>query len=142
MPIDIVIRPRDEPIQRHRHVQKDYSHEAHMMPDNGSRSGSRIGGHLSRARRSRQSASRNARDVAARAGDFTGSFTQQALVWLVALKLLGVIVIFSTVVQYGFDLPKSLWSRALEWSIAAALIIAFVRHGTAIVPRGRVHLLV
>jgi len=97
---------------------------------------------LSRARRSRQSASRNARDVGARAGDFTGSFTQQALVWLVALKLLGVIVIFSTVVQFGFDLPKSSWSRALEWPIAAALIVAFVRHGTAIVPRGRLHLLV
>src|SRR5438445_48227 len=99
-------------------------------------------GILSRASRSRRSASRRARDVAPRTGDFSGSFAQQALLWLVALKLLGVIVVFSTVVQFGFDLPKSLWSKALEWPMAAILAIALLRYGTAIVPRTRLHVLV
>ena len=97
---------------------------------------------MSRASRSRRSASRRARDVAPRTGDFSGSFAQQALLWLVALKLLGLIVLFSTVVQFGFDLPKSLWSKALEWPMAAILAIALLRHGTAIVPRTRLHVLV
>src|SRR5947199_6013663 len=99
-------------------------------------------GILSRASRSRRSASRRARDVAPRTGDFSGSFAQQALLWLVALKLLGLIVLFSTVVQFGFDLPKSLWSKALEWPMAAILAIALLRHGTATVPRTRLHWLV
>src|SRR5439155_1124704 len=72
----------------------------------------------------------------------SGSFAQQALLWLVALKLLGLIVVFSTVVQFGFDLPKSLWSKALEWPMAAILAIGLLRYGTAIVPRTRLHVLV
>src|SRR3989442_14026794 len=99
-------------------------------------------GMLSRASRTRRSASRRARDAAPREGEFTGSFAHQALLWLVALKLLGLIVVFSTVVQFGFDLPKSLWSKALEWPMAAILAIALLRYGTAIVPRTRLHVLV
>src|SRR2546428_11062972 len=79
------------------------------------------GGHLSRASRSRRSASRRARDVAPRTGDFSGSFAQQALLWLFALKLLGLIVVFSTVVQVRFHLPKALLSKAPERAMAAIL---------------------
>ena len=41
----------------------------------------------------------------------------------------------------AFQLPKALISRAFDWPIAAALLIAFVTHGNAIVPRHRLHVL-
>src|SRR2546425_129138 len=95
-----------------------------------------------RARIARLVGSAIAEDVASREGEFTGSFAHQTLLWLVALKLIGLIVVFSTVLQFGFDLPKALWSRALEWPVAAILVVALLRHGTGIVPRSRLHVLV
>ena len=42
----------------------------------------------------------------------------------------------------AFDLPKALVGRAAMWLTLVALAVALLRHGTAIVPRTRLHLLV
>ena len=44
--------------------------------------------------------------------------------------------------QLGFDLPKALWSRALEWPIAAVLLLTVYRYGRAVLPWTRLHLFV
>jgi O-antigen ligase/tetratricopeptide (TPR) repeat protein len=40
----------------------------------------------------------------------------------------------------AFDLPKSLFSRGLEWALAALIVLALARHGSAVVPRTWLHL--
>ncbi|HAF09065.1 MAG TPA: hypothetical protein DCK98_03150 [Chloroflexi bacterium] len=40
----------------------------------------------------------------------------------------------------AFDLPKSLFSRALEWALAALIVLALARHGSWILPRTWLHL--
>jgi O-antigen ligase len=73
----------------------------------------------------------------------TSVFDQSALhfliVSLVTIKVAGLILIFDPVGLLSFELPKSLFSRALEWLIAGALLIAFVRYGFGIIPRTRMH---
>jgi O-antigen ligase len=67
---------------------------------------------------------------------------QQLLVSLVAVKIAGLLLIFDAAGLQSFDLPKSLFSRSMEWLIAGALVIALLRHGVAIVPRTPLHLAV
>src|SRR5438552_2001275 len=44
--------------------------------------------------------------------------------------------------QFGFDIVKALWSRAIEWPTAAALLLTLYRYGLAVIPRTRLHFLV
>ncbi|MDQ2953122.1 MAG: hypothetical protein M3R54_12765, partial [Chloroflexota bacterium] len=70
---------------------------------------------------------------------FSRSTLQQLLVSLVAIKVAGLVLIFDAVGLQSFDLPKSLFGRAMEWLIAGALLIAVLRYGRSIVPRTPVH---
>src|SRR5439155_1936971 len=72
-----------------------------------------------------------------------GSRLRALLVALVAVKVVGLIVLFdwSQRAIDVFDLPKSLFSRAVEWFILGVLVVALLRWGTSIVPRSRVHVL-
>ena len=47
------------------------------------------------------------------------------------------VVVFDPRGDIAFDLPKSLASRAIEWTIGAVLILALLRYGRAILPRSR-----
>ncbi|MBI3522606.1 MAG: O-antigen ligase family protein [Chloroflexi bacterium] len=62
--------------------------------------------------------------------------------WLVALKIAGIIVVFHPLALSAFDLPKSLFSRGLEWWIGGVLVASLLRFGPSIVPRTRLHLAV
>jgi tetratricopeptide (TPR) repeat protein len=73
---------------------------------------------------------------------FDSSSLRQALVLLVALKIVALILAFDPAGLQAFDLPKSLLSRALSWLLAGFIALALVRFGTAIVPRTRLHLAV
>jgi O-antigen ligase len=73
---------------------------------------------------------------------FEGSGLRRILIALVLIKIVGLVVVFTWNTQLGFDLPKALWSRALEWPTAAVLGLAFYRYGVALLPRTRAHLLV
>ena len=59
--------------------------------------------------------------------------------WTVALKVVGIILIVDTLGVQGFDLPKSLFSRATAWLLAALIGWSVVRYGPAIVPGSRIH---
>ncbi|MGH2500582.1 MAG: hypothetical protein ACRDF0_10905, partial [Candidatus Limnocylindria bacterium] len=78
---------------------------------------------------------------AARAADdpFSGSVLRSALVALVSLKIMGLLLIFDPGGAQAFDLPKSLFSRAVEWLIAATLLLSLASFGPRIVPRTRLH---
>ena len=43
--------------------------------------------------------------------DWDSSILRHVLLALILIKLIGVIVVFSWTGQFGFDLPKALWSR-------------------------------
>jgi O-antigen ligase len=70
---------------------------------------------------------------------FARSTLQQLLVSLVAIKIAGLLVIFDAAGLQSFDLPKSLFSRSMEWLIAGALVIALLRYGRSIIPRTPLH---
>ena len=78
---------------------------------------------------------------AARRFDFDSSLVRQSVVWLLAAKIFGLIVLFDPGGFQAFDLPKSLFSRATESALGAALLVALIRYGWAIVPRTRIHFL-
>jgi O-antigen ligase/Tfp pilus assembly protein PilF len=67
-----------------------------------------------------------------------------AIVAAIAAKVVGLVLLFdwSGRALNPFDLTKSVWSRALEWGLAALLLIALVSFGPAILPRTRLHLAV
>lgn len=67
---------------------------------------------------------------------------RRLIVALVALKVAGIILFFDPYGLQAFDLPKTLFSHALAWIIAGCLLVALLRHGTAIVPRTPLHLVV
>src|SRR5205085_8503632 len=62
--------------------------------------------------------------------------------WLAALKILPLVVVFEPAGAVSFDLPKSLASRAIEWAIGAVLLVALLAHGRGILPRTRLHVAV
>ncbi len=74
--------------------------------------------------------------------EFASSRLRQVLVWLVVLKVVGIVVVFDPAALLSFDLAKSVYSRALEWALVAALAVAILRFGTAIFPRSPLHWLV
>ncbi len=73
---------------------------------------------------------------------FEGSLYRRAIVWLVGLKILGILLIFYPPAIQVFDLPKSVFSRAIEWLLIPLLVLAVVRYGFAIVPRSPLHVFV
>lgn len=75
-------------------------------------------------------------------GQFESSWLQLAVVFVVALKIAGILLAIDANGLQTFDLPKSLLSRAAEWALAALLALSLARHGWSIVPRTRLHLLV
>lgn len=73
---------------------------------------------------------------------FDESVSRQILVSLVAIKIAGLILIFDVAGLLSFELPKALFSRAMEWLIAGTLLITVLRYGPGIMPRTRLHLAV
>ena len=73
---------------------------------------------------------------------FGTALLRHVLVWLVAAKILVLIVVVDPLGLSAFDVPKSLLGRAIGWLTVAALGVALLRCGTSIVPRTRLHLLV
>lgn len=67
------------------------------------------------------------------------SLWTRALLGLCAIKIALLIVTFDPSGLIAFDLPKSLASRAMEWSIAAVLGILLIGQGRSILPRSRLH---
>ncbi|MEK7285474.1 MAG: hypothetical protein AAB114_06385, partial [Chloroflexota bacterium] len=70
------------------------------------------------------------------------SSLRQAIVWLVAAKVAGLILIFDPGELHAFDLPKSLYSRSIEWLLLGLIGLVLLRYGTGVVPRTRLHLAV
>src|SRR5207302_2565281 len=89
-----------------------------------------------------------ARQVAARGrhavvkASFAASLLRRILIALVLVKVVGIVVLFTWNGQFGFDIVKALWSRAIEWPTAAALLLTLYRYGLAVIPRTRLHFLV
>lgn len=71
------------------------------------------------------------------------TFERSALHWtllgLVALKVSAIVLLFDADALQAFDLAKALYSRATEWLLVAAIGLAFVLYGFAIVPRTKLH---
>jgi len=65
---------------------------------------------------------------------------RHALVATVAVKIAGLLLVVDVLGLQAFDLPKSLFSRGLEWALAALIVLALARHGAWIVPRTWLHL--
>ena len=73
---------------------------------------------------------------------FDKSWLRQLLVFLVTMKIAGILLVFDPWGFQSFDLPKTLFSHALGWLIGAALLAAVIVYGHGIVPRTRLHLVV
>ncbi len=73
---------------------------------------------------------------------FEKSRLRQFLLFVVGIKLAGIILIFDPLGLQSFDLPKTLFSHALSWALFVGLLAAFVRFGLGILPRTRLHLAV
>jgi tetratricopeptide (TPR) repeat protein len=73
---------------------------------------------------------------------FETSWLRQLLVFLVTMKIAGIVLIFDPLGFQSFDLPKTLFSHALAWLVGATLLAAVIVHGHGIVPRTRLHLVV
>jgi hypothetical protein len=63
-------------------------------------------------------------------------------VWLVAFKVVVLVLFFDPAGSVPFDLPKSLASRALEWAEAGLVLGLLFTSGRAAVPRTRLHVAV
>ena len=73
---------------------------------------------------------------------FECALLRRVVVWLVGAKIVALVVVVDTLGLSAFDLPKALLGRAIMWLILAALAVALLRYGTAIIPRTRLHLLI
>src|SRR5207244_5414866 len=73
---------------------------------------------------------------------FEASALRRILIGLVLVKIVGIVVVFTWSGQFGFDIVKAFWSRAVEWPTAAALLLTLYRYGPAVIPRTRLHFLV
>jgi tetratricopeptide (TPR) repeat protein/O-antigen ligase len=74
--------------------------------------------------------------------DFDTSLLRRFIVWLVAIKIAGMVLVFDPAGLDVFNLPKSLWSRGTEWLVLALLCVALLRYGRTIIPSTRLHLFV
>ena len=73
---------------------------------------------------------------------FEGSRLQRAIIWVVAIKIAAILIVFDPLASQPFDLPKSLVSRATMWPLAAMVVLAIFHYGFAVIPRTRLHLAV
>src|SRR5919197_3274262 len=71
---------------------------------------------------------------------YGASTLRRVTVALVALKVLGIVVLFDPIGVHAFDLPKSLWSRSIEWLLVGALALTLLTYGLGVIPRTRIHL--
>lgn len=71
---------------------------------------------------------------------FDRDWVRHAVVATVALKAAGLLLVVDVLGLQAFDLPKSVFSRGLEWVLAALIVLALARHGTWILPRTWLHL--
>ncbi len=90
----------------------------------------------------RQDSKSARRQRSAASPTFESSWPRRALVWLVAFKVVALVVVFQPFGLQSFDLPKVGWSRAGEWLTVAVLALALARYGTSIVPRTKLHVAV
>lgn len=67
------------------------------------------------------------------------SWAGRALVWLIAFKVMVLVLFFDPAGSVAFDLPKSLASRAIEWVEAGLMLSLILLYGRAAVPRTRLH---
>ena len=73
---------------------------------------------------------------------FTQSSLRQALVVLVCFKVVGIIVFLDPNGIQSFDLPKSLFSRAIAFVLAGLIVLVVLRYGHWVIPRTNLHLAV
>ncbi|MEK6206467.1 MAG: O-antigen ligase family protein [Chloroflexota bacterium] len=73
---------------------------------------------------------------------FGTSRLRQLLLFLVAIKIAGILLIFDPWGLQSFDLPKTLFSHTVAWILGATTIAALLVYGAGIVPRTRLHLAV
>ena len=73
---------------------------------------------------------------------FVGHPLQRAIVVLVVAKVAGMVLVFDPAALQAFDLPKSLFSRALEWVLLGTIALAVIHFGVGILPRDRMHVAV
>lgn len=66
-------------------------------------------------------------------------WARKALVWLIAVKVMVLVLFFDPAGSVAFDLPKSLASRAIEWVVAGLVVSLLLAYGRAAVPRTRLH---
>src|SRR5437868_6607612 len=76
--------------------------------------------------------------------NWSRSWLRYAIVVGVTIKVVGLVLVLDWTgrATNPFDLAKSLYSRSLEWSLVALLLLAFARWGIAVLPRTRLNLLV
>src|SRR5437773_11240364 len=69
------------------------------------------------------------------------SWIRLAIVIAVTLKVAGLVLVVDWTgrATNPFDLAKSLYSRSLEWVLAALLLVVLLRWGSAVLPRTRLH---
>jgi len=91
--------------------------------------------------RSATKGSRRGRQADATRG-FEASAHRRAIVYLVVVKIAGLILIFDAAADQAFELPKTLFSHGTAWLLAAAMGTAVLRWGTGIVPRHPLHVVV
>jgi tetratricopeptide (TPR) repeat protein len=73
---------------------------------------------------------------------FEQSWLRQLLVFLVTMKIAGIVLVFDPWGFQSFDLPKTLFSHVFAWLLGATLLAGVIVHGRGIVPRTRLHLVV
>ena len=65
---------------------------------------------------------------------FGASTIRRALQWLVTVKIAGVILLFDPAALQSFELPKTVFSHALAWPLAALVLVSLWRYGSGIFP--------
>jgi O-antigen ligase/tetratricopeptide (TPR) repeat protein len=64
---------------------------------------------------------------------------RRAVVFLVAMKIAGLILVFDPFGLQAFALPKSVFSRVTAFALAAAVLAIVARFGPGVIPRTRLH---
>ncbi|TME72644.1 MAG: hypothetical protein E6I49_03815 [Chloroflexi bacterium] len=73
---------------------------------------------------------------------FGASTIRRALQWLVTVKIAGVILLFDPAALQSFELPKTVFSHALAWPLAALVLVSLWRYGSGIFPRSPINIAV
>lgn len=76
------------------------------------------------------------------AADFESSLIRALAVWVVALKVVGLVVIFDPASASAFEVAKSTFSLATAAVLIGLIGLALLRHGWQVIPRTGLHALV